>query len=70
VCLILFQKFAAILKTVLLDVIQLYAGWAQAKLDMQHKQLKLTVLQGEARLILRDQRRQLNKQLLAEIETS
>lgn len=66
--LVLVGKTRELFKLALLDAIQLYAGWQQAKLDARHNQIKLAVVEGEARLMLRDQRQQLTRQLLAELE--
>jgi hypothetical protein len=62
-------KTRELARLALLDAIQLYAGWQQARIDAQHNRVKLAVVEGEARLMLRDQRRQLTRQLLAELET-
>ena len=72
VSLILANRGRKLMLQFAMDLIQLYASWMQARQDAEHKQIflgheraKLTLYQGEARLLLRDQRRQ----LLAELES-
>jgi hypothetical protein len=57
--LMLANQARELIKQALLDAIQLYAGWQQAQIDTRHNRTKAELHEGEARLLLRDQRRQL-----------
>ena len=70
--LILANRGRKLMLAIALDLVQLYSSWMQARQDAEHKNIflaheraKLMLYQGEARLLLRDQRRQ----LLAELES-
>lgn len=64
VSIILLQKARVFLKDLLMDAIQIYAGFQQARLDVKRDEARLELYQNEARLLMRDQRRQ----ILADLE--
>lgn len=67
--LIFLGKFWGFLRTVLLDVIQVRASWRQSQLDYEQNSMRLELYRGEAKLLLRDQRAALTKQLLKDFQT-
>jgi hypothetical protein len=66
--LVIANKARETVKLALLDGIQIYASWQQARIDAEHKRAKMGLFEGEARLLLRDQRHKLTQQLMAELD--